>query len=102
MQKGLQIGTSGRLDGGFAFQELCADTRGLDNERTMSDADGGRTSDEAAIWSSQSAPGFERQPASWSRPLRRALAGRFPAHIHGGQFAPLVHRSSSDWERNMQ
>ena len=36
----------------------------------MSDADGGRRSDEGAIWSSQSPPGFERQPASW--PLPRA------------------------------
>ena len=56
----------------------------------------GLRSDEAAIWSSQSLPGFERQPASWPLPLRRALAERFPAHIDGGRFAPLVHRSSSD------
>ena len=41
-------GVSGRVDRALAFQELCADTGGLDNERTMSDADGGRTSDEAA------------------------------------------------------
>jgi hypothetical protein len=54
------------------------------------------TSNEAAIWSSQSPPGFERQPASWPLPLRRALAERFPAHIEGGRFAPLVHGSSSD------
>src|SRR5215207_11100559 len=39
--KRLQIGVSGRLDRTLAFQELCADTGGLDNERTMSDADGG-------------------------------------------------------------
>jgi hypothetical protein len=68
----------------------------------MSYAGGGRTSDEAAIWSSQSPPGFERQPASWLLPLRRALAERFPAHIEEGRFASLVHRSSSDRERNMR
>src|SRR5215207_6356835 len=39
--KRLQIGVSGRLDRTLAFQELCADTGGLDYERTMSDADGG-------------------------------------------------------------
>jgi hypothetical protein len=39
MQKRLQIGVSGRVDRTLAFQELCADTGGLDNERTMSDAD---------------------------------------------------------------
>jgi hypothetical protein len=64
MQKYLQIGTSERLVGRFAFQELCRDTWGLDNEQTMSDADGS-PGDEAARWSSQSPPGFERQPASW-------------------------------------
>jgi hypothetical protein len=32
---------SGRLDRTLAFQELGADTGGLDNQRTMSDADGG-------------------------------------------------------------
>src|SRR5215207_6230883 len=52
-KKRLQFGVSGRLDRTLAFQELVADTGGLDNERTMSDADGGRTGDEAAIWSSQ-------------------------------------------------
>ena len=41
MQKCLQIGVSGRVDRTLAFQELGADTGGLDNERTMSDADGG-------------------------------------------------------------
>ncbi len=81
IQKCLQIGVSERLDRAHAFQELCADTGGLDNERTMSDADGDRTSNEAAIWSSQSPPCFEPQPASWPLPLRRALAQRFPAHI---------------------
>jgi hypothetical protein len=50
VEKPLQIGASGRLDGRFAFQELCAVPWGLDNEQTMSDADGGRTGDEAAIW----------------------------------------------------
>jgi hypothetical protein len=40
-QKRLQIGVPGRLDRTLAFQELCADTGGLDNERIMSDADGG-------------------------------------------------------------
>jgi hypothetical protein len=74
---------------------LCADAGDLDNERTMSDADRGRTSDEAAIWSSRSPLGFERQPASWPLPLRRALAERFPAHIDGGRFAPLVDRSKT-------
>ena len=39
--------------------------------------------------SSESPPGFERQPASWPLPQRRALAERFPAHIDGGRFAPL-------------
>ena len=37
----LQIGGSGRVDRTLAFQELCADIGDLDNERTMSDADGG-------------------------------------------------------------
>jgi hypothetical protein len=41
-QECLQIGASGRVDRTLAFQELCADTGGLDNERTMSDAEGGR------------------------------------------------------------
>src|SRR5687767_1825905 len=41
MQKRLQIGVSVRLDRRLAFQELGADTGGLDNARTMSDADGG-------------------------------------------------------------
>ena len=95
-QKCLQISMSGRLNRTLAFQELCADTGGLDNERTMSDADGGRTSNEAASWSSQRPLGFERQPASWPLPLRRALAERFPAHIDGVRFAPLFDRSSSD------
>jgi len=31
MQKCLQIGVSGRVDRTLAFQELCADTGGLDN-----------------------------------------------------------------------
>jgi hypothetical protein len=44
----------GRVDRTLAFQELCADTAGLDNELTMSGADGGRNSDEAAVWSLQS------------------------------------------------
>jgi hypothetical protein len=35
MQKRLQIGISGRVDRTLAVQELCADTAGLDNERTM-------------------------------------------------------------------
>src|SRR5215207_2389236 len=61
----------------------------------MSDSDGDGTSDEAAIWSSQRPPGFERQPASWPLPLRRALAER-SRPIDGGRFAPLVHSSSSD------
>ena len=39
MQKRLQISLSGRLDRTRAFQELCGDTGGLDNERTMGDAD---------------------------------------------------------------
>jgi hypothetical protein len=85
VQKCLQIGVSGRVDRAFAVQELCADAGGLDNERTMSDTDGGRTSDEVAAWSSQSPPGFERQPASWPLPLRLALAERFPADIDGGE-----------------
>jgi hypothetical protein len=54
MQKRLQIGGFGRLDRTLAFQELGADTGGLDNERTMSDVYRGRTGDEAAIWSSHS------------------------------------------------
>jgi hypothetical protein len=48
------------------------------------------------MWSSQSPPGFEPQPVSWPLPLRRALAERFPAHIEGGRFAPLVYGSRSD------
>ena len=60
MQKRLQIVAPGRLDRRVVFQELCADTWGLDNERAMSDTDGGRTGDEAAIWCSESPPGSER------------------------------------------
>src|SRR5918995_4031133 len=41
-------------------------------------------------------PAFEHQPASRPLPLPRALAERFPAHIEGGRFAPLLHRISSD------
>ena len=83
-----------RVDRTLPFQELCGDTGGLDNERTISDADGGRTSDERPF-GPQSLPGFERQPASWPLPLRRARRV-IPAHIDGGRFAPLVDRSSSD------
>jgi hypothetical protein len=42
IQKCLQISVSGRVDRALAFQGLCGDTGGLDNEWTMSDADGGR------------------------------------------------------------
>jgi hypothetical protein len=101
VQKRLQIGVSGGLDRTLAFQELGADTGGLDNERTMSGAAGGRTTDRRPLVLAEP-PGFERQPASWPLPLRRALAERFPAHIDGGRFAPLVHRSSTDRERNMR
>ena len=57
----------------------------------MSGADGGPTRDEAASWSSQSLPGFERQPASWLLPERRAPDRAILAHIDGGRFAPLMH-----------
>jgi hypothetical protein len=42
MQKCLQIDVSRARGSALAFQELCGDTGGLDNEVTMSDADGGR------------------------------------------------------------
>jgi hypothetical protein len=79
MQKRLQIGASLRLDRRLSFRELCADTGGLDNERTMSDAAGGRTGDEVAIWSSQRPSGFERlrrvPGRSGTRGGRRAIPG---------------------------
>jgi hypothetical protein len=102
MQKCLQIGVSGRLDRTLAFQELGADTGGLDNQRTMSDADGEWTSDEVAIWSSQSPPGFEPQPASWPLPLRRALAERFPAHIDAAASLRSSTGAAVTRERNMR
>ena len=96
IQKCLQIGISGRVDRALAFQELCADTGGLDNERTMSDADGGRPSDQAASWSSQSPSGFRASAGLQATSATTGLAERFPAHIEGGRFAPLLHRISSD------
>ena len=47
MQKCLLIGVSGRVNRTLAFQELCADTGGLDNERTMSD---GMVAGLATLW----------------------------------------------------
>src|SRR5918995_900168 len=69
---------------------------GLDNERTMSDADGGRPSDQAASWSSQSPSGFRASAGLQATSATTGLAERFPAHIEGGRFAPLLHRISSD------
>jgi hypothetical protein len=68
----------------------------------MGDADGGRISDEAAIWSSQSFPGFERQPASWPLPLRRALAERFPANIDAAASLRSSTGAAVTRERNMR
>jgi hypothetical protein len=72
MQKRLQIDASGRLDGRFGFQELRGDTGGLDNERTMSDSDGG-TNDEVATWSSRALSASS--VSAGSRAPRPALAG---------------------------
>jgi hypothetical protein len=78
-----------RVDRTLAFQELCGDTAGLDNGRTMSDADGGWTSNEAAIWCSQSPPAssVSRLPGRFRYDgPRRAILGP-----HGRRrFAPLV------------
>jgi hypothetical protein len=96
MQKCLQIGLSRRLDRTLAFQELCADTGDLDNERTMSDADGGRSS--GRPFGPRGAPPVSS--VSVGLPGRSRYDGRspsrFPTHIDGGRFAPLVHRSGSD------
>jgi hypothetical protein len=81
MQKCLQIAVSGRVDRTLAFQELCGDPGGLDNERTMGDGDGGRTSDEAAIWSAQR--------LDKARARGRAPHPRKPRHPSPANYAQL-------------
>ena len=71
----------------------CAQIPGV---RTMSDADGGRPSDQAASLSSQSPSGFRASAGLQATSATTGLAERFPAHIEGGRLAPLLHRTSSD------
>jgi hypothetical protein len=68
----------------------------------MSDAAGGRTTDRRPCGLRGALPAASVRRLPWPLPLRRALAERFPAHIDGGRFAPLVHRSRTDRERNMR
>jgi hypothetical protein len=93
MQKRVQIGASGRLDGMFAFRELCADTWGLDNEWTMRDADDGRTT--RRPFGPRRAPGFERLSRvpghSGTTGGRRATPG---PHRRRPLDAPTVGRSA--------
>ena len=96
MQKCLQIGVSGRLDRTLAFQELCADTAGLDNERTMADADGGGRAPGRPFGTRRAllASSLSRLPgrSRYTTGPRRAI----PGPRRRGRFAPLGHRSGSD------